>query len=141
MIPANLHAERVVLGAVIEDDRLLPEVVESGLSAADFSLSDHQRIFRVVLALREKGAPIDYITVADELGNRAEDYVVVSALVHGVVLDEDHVRFHAGIIRKKACLRKLLRIAEWITNSVNETSEPNALVEQISQRIEECRTR
>src|SRR5215471_12917171 len=104
MIPVSLAAERAVLGALVEDDGLLPEVLEAGLSANDFLLSDHQRIFRAMLALRNRNCPVDYITVINELGNRPEDYVLVASLIHGVVLHDEHTLHHVDIVRKKSRL-------------------------------------
>lgn len=138
-IPTNLPAERVVLGVLIEEDELLPEVLATGLRADDFVLSDHQRIFRAMLALREKNCPVEYITVAEKLGNRQEDYVVIASLVHGVVIHDDHLFHHVAIVRRKSRLRSLLKLAEWISESVNETTDPDSLIEQISTRIEGCR--
>jgi replicative DNA helicase len=139
-LPANLAAERVVLGALIEDDGLLPEVLETGLQPEDFLLSDHHRIFRVVLALGQENAPVDYITVAEQLGNRPEDYVAVASLVDGLVIDRDHVIHHAKTVRRKARLRALLRIGEWISAAVTEASDPDQVVEEISRKADECRT-
>src|SRR2546425_6309419 len=138
-LPTNLAAERVVLGVLIEEDELLPEVIATGLKVDDFSVSDHQRIFRAMLSLREKKCPVDYITVAEQLGNRQEDYVVIGSLVHGVVIDDDHLFHHVAIVRRKARQRSLLKLAEWISESVNETTDPDSVIEQISARLEGCR--
>ncbi len=138
-IPTNLAAERVVLGALIEDDGLLPEVLDVGLSAEDFLLSDHQRVFRAVLALREKHCPVDYITVAEELGNQNADYVLIASLVHGVVVHENHVLHHVQIVRRKARLRALLKLGEWISTAVTEGSEPDQVVAEIARMANKCR--
>jgi replicative DNA helicase len=139
ILPTNLPAEREVLGAVIEDEALLAVIVECGLSAEDFSLSDHQQVFRTILSLHEKQCGIDHITVADALGNSAESYVLVSSLVQGVVLHEGHVLDHVRIVLRKSQLRKLLKLAEWITTQATETAEPNALIEAILRKVNACR--
>src|SRR6266496_4160559 len=114
-LPTNIAAELRVLGALIEDDGLVHDI---GLSVDDFVLSDHRRIFWAIVALHARDCPVDLFTAIEELGNSQEDYVVVASLVHGVVLHEDHTHNHAAIIRKKTRLRSLLKIAEWITESV-----------------------
>jgi replicative DNA helicase len=140
MYPTNLAAERVVLGAVIEDDGLLPEIIGTGVCAEDFSLSDHQAVFRAILALRAKSCPVDYVSVVEELGNRDQDYVLLSRMVQGVVLDESHAIYHAQLVRKKARQRALLKLGEWLLNTVTDATDPDVVVDQISRRAEECRT-
>jgi replicative DNA helicase len=128
--PISLPAERSVLGALIEDDSLLDEVIEIGLRPEHFALSDHRRVFEVMCTLNAQHRPIDYVTVAEQLGNRREHYVLVSSLIQGVIIHADHVTHHARIIMRKARLRSLLRLAEWIFRVVDDTANPDALVEE-----------
>jgi replicative DNA helicase len=139
-IPINLPAERSVLGALIEDDSLLPEVIAAGLRAGDFSLSDHRQVFAAILALREQKSPIDYITVTEKLGNRQEDYVLLASLIHGVVVHEDHTLYHVAMVRRKSQLRTLLRIAEWLTRVVDDAADPDALIEQAIRKLDAVAT-
>jgi replicative DNA helicase len=136
-VPINLAAEQTVLGALIENDRLLTEVISDGLRCEHFALSDHRRIFEAIVTLQGRHEPIDYITVAEQLGNRQEDYVLIGSLVHGVVFDdEEHVLHHATIVRRKWRLRALLKIAEWLTASINETADPESLSAQTINKIQ-----
>jgi replicative DNA helicase len=132
----SLPAERSVLGALIEDDGLLPEVLETGLSVGDFSLSDHRRVFESILLLRRRKSPVDYITIAEQLGNQQTDYVLVANLIDGVVVHEDHVLHHVAIVRKKAKLRALLRIADWLMQVVDETADPAAVIAETLGKLE-----
>jgi replicative DNA helicase len=134
----NLAAEKVVLGAIVEDDGLLGDVLATGLTEEDFSLSDHQRIFRAIEILREKNSPIDYVTLTEQLGNKDEDCVAVANLVQGVVVHYPHVIHHAQIVRKKARLRSLIKLAEWISEVVKTNAEPDEVVEQVSGRLDKC---
>jgi replicative DNA helicase len=136
ILPVNLSAERSVLGAIIEDDSMLPEVTATGLRVADFALSDHQRIFAAMLELWQQKKPVDMILLTERLGNRVEDAVVVASLIEGVIVHPDHVLHHVEIIRSKAQLRNLLRIAEWITHVVDENADPDALIEQAIGKLE-----
>jgi replicative DNA helicase len=136
--PSNLPAEQCVLGAMIEDDSFVPEVLASGLRAEDFFISDHRRIFHAVERLRERQAPVDYVSVAEQLGNRAEDYAVIGGLVHGVVLHEDHILHHAAIVRRKARLRGLLKIGEWLSEAVSETADPESIISQAREMLDSC---
>jgi replicative DNA helicase len=136
--PSNLSAERCVLGALIEDDSLVPAVIDTGLQVQDFFLSDHRRVFQVIEMLQVCKVPVDYVSVAEQLGNSQDDYVLIASLVHGVVLHEDHVLHHAAIIRRKARLRALLVIGEWISSAVTESADPDALIAQIRNMLDFC---
>ena len=65
-LPHNLEAERSVLGAIlIHNDafNLAAQVIDSG----DFYRDDHRRIFDCMVALNERNAAIDFVTLKEEL--------------------------------------------------------------------------
>jgi replicative DNA helicase len=138
ILPANLSAERSVLGALVEDESLFSDVVKAGLQTQHFFLSDHQRVFSAIRNLKACKRPVDYISVAEELGNSSHDYVLIASLVHGVVVDEGHILHHVHIIARKARLRALLKISEWISGAVTETADPDLLIPQIKNKLDEC---
>lgn len=84
---------------------------------------------------------MDLISVADQLGNRDGDYVLLSAVVYGVVIHQDHVMHHARIVLRKSRLRALLKLADWISSQVNETADPDSVIAEIMRGVQECRTR
>src|SRR5579883_2102358 len=65
-LPANLDAERFVLGSILVDDTSFIQVA-GNLEADDFSLEKHRRIFLRMSELYERGERIDRVTVANEL--------------------------------------------------------------------------
>lgn len=137
LAPRNLASERVILGALVEDDTLLPGVISAGLDVDDLFLSDHRRIFSAMLELREKNEPLDYVTVAEQLGNSRADYVLLASLIDGVVVHSGHVRHHVRIVRKKARLRQLQGLGEWLLQSTSETSaDPAALAHLALEKLE-----
>ena len=136
-LPANLLAEREVLGAVLEDDALLSEVIASGLKVSHFALTDHKLVFTAMLRLRERNHAIDLITLAEELGNRPESIALLCDLVTGVVLVRGHVLHHVGIVRRKARLRVLVKIGEQLAAAANEDgADPSALVQETLAGLE-----
>ena len=60
-LPANLEAERFILGAILLDDSRFSEL--GSLGPEDFSLERHQRIYRHMQDLQARGEHIDCITV------------------------------------------------------------------------------
>jgi replicative DNA helicase len=66
---AVTQTERALLGAVLLKNSLL---TDAALSADDFSLDSHQRIFRAIAAMAEDKRPIDETTLPEELARRGE---------------------------------------------------------------------
>src|SRR5271154_2678069 len=110
-LPANLDAERFVLGAVLMDDALYIQVAGT-IEADDFSLEKHRRIFMRMGELYERGERIDRVTVANELmkQNQLESVDGVSYLVS---LDEGlpalaNLDSYVRIVKDKAVLRRII---------------------------------
>ena len=62
-LPANLDAERYVLGSILLDNSLFVQVA-AVLQAEDFSLEKHRRIFLRMSELQDRSERIDRVTVA-----------------------------------------------------------------------------
>jgi replicative DNA helicase len=70
-LPANLDAERAVLGAILLDNITYSQAAEH-LGADDFSLDSHRRIYLRMVELAELSRPIDFVTLTEELGQHNE---------------------------------------------------------------------
>jgi replicative DNA helicase len=110
-LPANLDAERFVLGAILMDDALYIQVA-GALEATDFSLEKHRRIFLRMGELYERGERIDRVTVANELmkQNQLES---VDGITYLVSLDEglpvlSNLESYVRIVKDKAVLRRII---------------------------------
>src|SRR5271166_3447789 len=110
-LPANLDAERFVLGAILMDDVLYIQVA-GALQSEDFSLEKHRRIFLRMGELYERGERIDRVTVANELmkQNQLESVDGVSYLVS---LDEGlptlaNLDSYVRIVKDKSVLRRII---------------------------------
>jgi len=121
--------ERSVLGACLESgDELLLAVIDAGLKADDFAVSDHQRIFSKMVEMHEKHVPIDLHSVAEALGRR-DGYPLIADLIVGVVSQRDHVLYHAKVIIKLSRLRKLAKLGEWMITSAGQIdADPQCLL-------------
>ena len=69
-LPCNVDAERFILGAVLLDGRRFSEIAT--LTADDFAIERHQRVFRAMRDLHDAGESIDRITVGERLRQRNE---------------------------------------------------------------------
>ena len=70
-LPASLHIEVAVLGAMLLDGVAIADATAK-LKAEDFSLDSHQRLYRAMVDLMAKGHGIDSLTVGEELARRRE---------------------------------------------------------------------
>jgi replicative DNA helicase len=113
-LPANVEAERSILGAILLDNFSYNEAAEH-LHPEDFSLDSHRRIYSRMVELAESSRPIDMITLVEELDRRKElgsigDVGYISSLVDGVP-DRPSIEHYIKIVRDKALLRGLIHAA------------------------------
>jgi hypothetical protein len=138
-LPANEHAERLVLGTILFDDRRFGEV--GFLCPGDFVLERHRRIFTRMQELQGRGEHIDYVTVAEELSRRGEleadglSYLV--SLTDGVCSGA-HLDSSARIVLKKSKLRRMIFAMQKSRDECFlETVTPEEILANHSSAIEE----
>jgi replicative DNA helicase len=113
-LPANVEAERSILGAILLDNFAYNQAAEH-LKTEDFSLDSHRRIYSRMVDLAESSRPIDMITLIEELDRHKDlqaigDVPYVSSLVDGVP-DRPSIEHYVKIVRDKALLRGLIHAA------------------------------
>jgi replicative DNA helicase len=112
-LPANIDAEKTILGAILLDNAAHSEAAEK-LDSSDFSLDSHQRIFLRMTDLMNAQRAVDIVTLANELARYKEIETVggvayLASLTEGLPLRpviEDYIR----IVKDKSLLRKLMAI-------------------------------
>src|SRR5271155_3078791 len=110
-LPANIDAERAILGAVLLENALYNEAAER-LRAEDFALDSHQRIFARMGELIDSGRAVDIFTLSEELARRKEVEAIggvayLASLTEGLprrLSIEDYVR----IVKDKSLLRQTI---------------------------------
>lgn len=112
--PQNIEAEQAVLGAIF----LRPESISLAsevLLPEDFYRTAHQRIFDAMLALSDKGEPVDLVTVTSELQDRRllEEVGGVSYLsdLANSAPTAANIEYYSKIVEEKSILRRLIRTA------------------------------
>jgi replicative DNA helicase len=126
-LPANVEAERSILGAILLDNLAYNQAAEH-LRPDDFSLDSHRRIYSRMVDLAESSRPIDMITLIEELERRKEleaigDVGYVSGLVDGVP-DRPSIEHYIRIVRDKALLRGLIHAANAAIAKAADQSDP-----------------
>ena len=114
-LPANLDAERYVLGSILLDDSQFVQVAAT-VEAGDFSLEKHRRIFQRMADLHGRSEKIDRVTVANELMKHGQ-LESVDGLSYLVSLDDGLPHIHnldsyARIVKDKSILRHLILFSQ-----------------------------
>jgi replicative DNA helicase len=130
-LPHNLDAECSVLGAVLIENSVWPEVALV-LVATDFFRAAHQRIFEGIVTLMNTVHAADLVMLREELERTGDlDEVggasYIAALVDGVPRSTNVV-YYAAIVKEKATLRAAIRSANMTLGLAYEAEQPSALV-------------
>ncbi len=125
-MPANIDAEQFVLGSILLDDQLFPQVGGS-LNADDFLLEKHKRIFLRMKDLAEKPERIEYLTLINEL-DRHGQLESVDGIAYIASLTEGLPRLtsidsYVRIVKDKSLLRKLILTSQTIISQCVESAE------------------
>jgi replicative DNA helicase len=112
-LPASIHTEVAILGAMLLDGVALSDATLK-LVAEDFSLDSHQRIYRAILTLLERGTAIDITTVRTEL-ERRRDLDAVGGPAYLFHLTEGiprnlSIEAYVRIVKDKSLLRQVMGI-------------------------------
>ncbi len=146
-LPDNLDAERFVLGAILSSENAFLQVA-GALTADDFSLEKHKRIFLRMMELQERGEKIDRVTLANELMRQGQ-LQSVDGLSYLVSLDDGLPRLHnldsyVRIVREKSLLRRIITVSQDTINrcltSEEEGSQILGAVEDAFMRLGDVET-
>lgn len=113
--PHSIEAEKSVLGAALLSKDALFDVIEV-VKAKDFYDENHKEIFEAILELNRKNAPVDALTVAEELKKRNSLNMVggrayVASLSSGTPTTSNAMEY-GKIVAEKAALRRLISTAD-----------------------------
>lgn len=147
-LPANIDAERFVLGAILLDDSNYIGV-GGVLDMEDFSLEKHRRIWMRMSDLATRGERIDRVTLANELIKYGQ-LESVDGLSYLIELDnglpqifalESYVR----IVKDKSILRRIIFTAQkLIDRALTAEEEPDEILgnaEETLLKLGETRAR
>ncbi len=137
--PHNLDAEMSVLGAVLLDSEIVPEL-GTILKPEDFYRRPHQLLFRTILQLANEEDKVDAVTlharlvresIVDEVGGKAYLASLLQTLPSTA-----HVLAHAKLVKECAIRRRLMRTCDEIrAESMTGRLDCENLVDLAEQRI------
>jgi hypothetical protein len=125
-LPANVDAEKTILGAILLDNAAHAEAAKN-LQSDDFSLDSHRRIFLRMTELMDSSHTVDIVTLSAELSKNKEIEAVggvayLASLTEGLprrpVIDE-----YIRIVADKSIARRIMGISSMIIARAADQSE------------------
>ena len=138
-----LNAERSVVGSMMFGADAI-EAARAILTATDFYLVAHQRMFSSILALRDRGEPADILTVSEALRGRGELDLVGGPAALAAIFDNygfttANVKAHARIVLEAAHKRRLRRLGlamqQWTADPTLSAADVLARVQDALARV------
>lgn len=137
--PQARELEEAILGALmLEKDAY--SLVSDILKPDSFYDNIHQIIYRAIVDLAVRQAPIDMLTVVEQLKKDGE-LETVGGPVYIAQLTEKvasaaHIEFHARIIAQKYLARELISFSSNVTNKAfDETSDVDDLMQEAESKL------
>ncbi len=120
ILPHSLEAEQSVIGSMIMDkDAIL--VASEVINSDDFYEQQHGILFDTMLELFNEGKPVDLVTLQNRLKEKdvppqISSLEFIRDLVSSVPTSAN-MKYYAQIVRDKAVLRRLIKVAEETANN------------------------
>lgn len=133
-LPHSDESERVILGAILLDNKTAAEVFDV-LQAADFYSVFHQKVFAAMEQIFHRGEVIEPVLIFQALKSSNIDLTTVANLSHGV---PPFIKLgpHIQILKNKAAARELVRTCGAIINDALETDDAAAaMLDRAEQAI------
>lgn len=143
--PQNIEAEMAVLGAMLLDEGVIPEVIEV-VQPADFYKTEHGIIFTSISDLFDKRKKADILTVAEDL-SRKKFLEKVGGATHLATLADfvptaSNAAYYARIVKEKSILRFLIQNSNQILSlAYKEEEEVNSILDKAEKLIFEISDR
>lgn len=114
-VPANIDAEKFILGSILLDDSKMDDVI-GRMTSDDMVLEKHRRIFTRMLEIHARGEKIDRMTIANEL-MRYSELESVDGLSYLITLDDNlphvsNIDSYVRIVREKSALRRIALLGQ-----------------------------
>jgi replicative DNA helicase len=137
-LPHSELAECAVLGNVLLAPPLISQV-RAELLPAQFYSSARKRIYEAMIALDDRRESVDAVLVIEELRTEGALETVggpsyLTNLIYG--LPRENIAGYAKVIRDKAALRQLIKLASKITNeALEEEDEPEVVFDHAEAEL------
>lgn len=138
-IPANIEAERAVLGSLLIDPDAITAIA-SFIQPKDFYRERHQWLYEAMFSLNDRHEPLDFVTVVDELERRGQiEEIGGPAYIADLISSTPtamYIDHYARIVERTAVLRRLISAAGQIAElAYDESQQVDEVVDRAEQII------
>ena len=117
VLPHDKTAERAILGAILLRKEVI-RTVRGIVRAEDFFVAQHRFIYEAMISLDMTAAPIDAVTIADELRHAGKYYAIGDPKIFSDLTDDVVTTVlaekHAEIVRACSARRKMIEAAHQV---------------------------
>jgi replicative DNA helicase len=139
--PASVHAEMTILGAMLVEPLAITDATML-LTAEDFALDSHRRIYAGMLRIAETGHAVDIVTVAEEL-RKQKELDSIGGVPYLASLSEGlprklSVESYVRIVRDKSLMRQLMTVCDMgMVDAADQSQEAIEVLNNVSTRLME----
>lgn len=137
--PQDIEIEEAVLGALLLEPEVVPDVLDQ-LQSDCFYKEQHAKIFDAICELSRRNAPVDILSVSDEL-RKSGDLEAVGGMAYLSQLSNKigaaaHVDYHSKVLLQKFLQRELIRISYDVQKAAYDDTLPvDELVDTAEEKI------
>ncbi len=136
-VPMDLDAERCLLGGILRDPDVMGEAIMTIKDESFFYLEKHQLVWQALCNLNRAVTPIDLVTLAAELETMGKLQLVggreyLFELMESVA-SSANVSWHMELLRKKAVLRRLIKMSNKV---IKESMDSAAVPDEVLSNAE-----
>lgn len=141
-LPANVSAEKAILGAILLDNSLFDPV--RTLDADDFSLYSHRLIFLFIADMLQAGDAVDIVTLVERLRSQKQlDSIGECPVAYIASLSEDTIRYQksvrdwARIVKAKSLQRRLITCCQTAVQKAFDGESGRDIIAFLRENIDE----
>ncbi len=138
VMPNNLDAEQALLGCMLIDNEILPDVLDR-LDANDFYQESHKYIISAVKMVFADRKPLDIVTLSDRLENdgnleKAGGISYITELAQ-VTPSAANYKYYLDIVKRDSVNRSLIRAAQDIAEFSKTSDDVVKSIQHAEQKI------
>ncbi len=138
-LPSSEESERVILGAILLDNALISQAVET-LKPVDFYSPRNRQIFKAMISLFESSERIDPILISEELkkdglNESIGGVTTITNLTYGLP-HFSNIEDYIEVVYEKAVTRNLIKVCnEIVSEALAEEEDATEILDNAEQMI------
>ena len=138
MMPHSLEAEQALLGCLLIDNET-PLYVMAHINEEDFYVESHSAIYECMRAIYVRSAPIDFVTLTDELEKHSMldsvgglEYITT---LTNIVPSAVNYKHYADIVKRCSVLRQLISAGKNIVEKAYESENKEEAIAYAEKQV------